>query len=487
MRGAVSSAEARDVAAILAFAAVMLAFGWTGFLAGDDMQYEAAARAWLETGVFGRGTAALRPTVVLPIALSFSIFGPREIALVLPTVAYFLGLLLLTYAAVRRAIDRPTALAAALLLASTPLFALIASVASPDLAELFFVAASLWLFHGAGESRWWIARLVGAGLAAGLAAATRETSFLLLGYYGLLALREEPEERRSFRVVLLSAAVVLIAELGYLGAVTGNPFVRLWTDWMKQQELPRKPTGNIEVNRWVNPFLALLLNQEFALLFFLATPAALRMCFGRGGGERRRETLRFLCAFGALWFVGVGYCPWLRNLPRYFSVTTYCAVIALAAWASVSWSAGRRAAALAVVGILVASNLTGIYLDNRDPLYGVRRLVDVAKRARETVYTDPETAEAAAFLLSAAHVRERVSSDPPPAGALFLHDPTRAAANGDRYAPRAEWRELERFDPGRKLSGRVAEWLGIDAKLPAEIARKLDRPNPVVTLYRVSG
>lgn len=470
----------------------MLAFGWTGFLAGDDGLYAAAAQRWLAEGPHpSQSFGALRHTVVLPIAISFAVFGVNEYALVLPTLVYFASLLAVTYACVRATLGRSAALAASVLLATTPLFPLTATLASADIAELFFVATSLWALLLAGGSRGGAWALV-AGAAAGLAFLTRETSAALLLSLGVLLRDRRPTRRLALEVAAAFAFVVAI-ELAYLTAMNGDPFHKIRLSFLGQQRIPATGSGNVEINPYVDPLLALLLNQEFALLFYFALPAGVWMSFGTRVPEPVRDIARSFGGLGLVWFFSVALSPFLRPLPRYFSVSAYAAVIVIAAWVvSVLRPRSLRLCA-SVVAVLVLSNLLGVYVDNRDFLFGARALVRAAAAASETVYTDPETAQAATFLLAEAELSGRVAGAPPPPGSLYFHDPKRVAhgVGGSfdpaLYTPRDTWTTVLRVDPGRKLGGRIAEWLGLDRLIPDSIFAKLDHPNLPVALYRVAS
>jgi hypothetical protein len=473
----------RDVFILLAVAAAMVWFGWIGFLASDDWMYALAAERWVATGPhLGPEPFSLRHPVVLPIAASFAFFGAGETALVAPSILCFFITLGLTYRWLRFAASRRVAALAGLLLATSPLFAVTATVAGADLTELLLVALSLWLFYTAPQGSAARARLFGAGLAAGLAFSTRETSLFLAAYYGLLFLVGYGVPRRSYALLAAPFVAVAAVELAAFTVLAGDPWYRLRLDLGAQLRTPAEGTGNIELQPFLDPLLVLLLNQEFALFFFVAIPAGLQLCFGRGAAEPARRLGRFWGGFALLWFVAVGFNPMLVNVPRYFSVTVYGAAIVTALWLAELARLRLRSAAAALLALLLLGNLLGVYLENRDPLFGLRRLVDAAAAARETVYTDPETKRRASFLLARAGVAERVSAAPPPRGALYLHDPKRA---GTERAPRASWRAVQRWDRGRKHSGRLAQWLGLDRWLPAAIFAKLDHPNPPVVLYRV--
>ncbi len=489
-----SSARTRDLVLVSLLAVGMLAFGWLGFLASDDWIYAQAAERWLQLGPhLGSSHHALRLPVVLPIARSFALFGVSEFSLVLPTLVFFAALTILTYSFLAATLDRFAALAAVILLVTCPLFAVTATVASADIAELCFLVSSIWLFHRATESEHRSALLFGAGVAAGLAFTTRETAGVLVIYYGLLFLARYRLPRRRYWIVAAGFAAIVCTETILLGLVTGDPFYRFRID-IHAARLPSiEGTGNLEIDPLVDPFLAILLNQEFALLFFAAIPLGCWIVLDRSAPERSRTIARLLGGLGVIWFVAIGYGPLAERSPRYFSVTAYVGVILVAMWHA---SIGRRMPRLAfvVAAGLVLSNLLGVYLENRDPLFGERRLAERVAQESEPVYTDPETARRVTFFLTQAGLLGRVQGVPPPTGSLYFYNSKRAARGWNvpepfdprAYAPQPSWGVVWHAEPKRKLSGDVAESLGLGRILPAWIFLKLTEPNPAVVLYRTA-
>jgi len=487
------SASTGDLVGILLLAAGMLAFGWLGFLASDDALYARTAERWLELGPnLGTSLHALRLPVVLPIAASFAFFGVSEFSLVLPTTVFFAALVIVTYCFLAT-FDRTAALAAAILLVTCPLFAVTATMASADIAELLFVASSIWLFHRASDNRGRSVALFAAGVAAGIAFITRETTGFLVVYYALLFLVGYRFPRRRYWILAAGLAAVAGSEVILLALAAGDPLYRFRID-VHLGRLPSvEGTGNLEIHPIVDPFLAILLNQEFALLFFAALPLGCWIILDRRIPDRMRTIAGLLGGLGALWFVGVGYGPLVEKLPRYFSVTAYAAVVVVALWLA---SVGRHMprAALFVGTGLVLSNLLGIYLENRDPLFGERRLAERVAQESEPVYTDPESARRATFFLMRDGLVGRVRGEPPPAGSLYFYNSKRAAEGPKApepfdtsiYTPQAAWVAVWRAEPARKLSGYIAEALGLGHILPASIFLKLTEPNPTVVLYRTA-
>ncbi len=122
------------VSLAMLLAAMALAVGWVGFIASDDQYYYSAALKWLEQGWylpdhFGR----VRNSVSLPIAGSIRLFGDHELAIIIPSVVYYLATLVLTFLGLSRVTDRKTAFLACALFATFPVVVTAATTASGDI------------------------------------------------------------------------------------------------------------------------------------------------------------------------------------------------------------------------------------------------------------------------------------------------------------------------------------------------------------------
>lgn len=492
---------------IAAFTCLILSFTWIGFLASDDQLYLLAVEGWLNDFPFAGATHwAVRHTVVLPMVVSVSLFGSNEFALALPTILYFFGVLGLAYWVTRYVfLDTVTAAVVTLLLAVTPLFAVQSTIAGVDIPELFFVVLSLWLFYRAAADERTVLLLFLAGIAAGLAWMSRETSAALLIFYGLLFLRGKGLPRRLYWVMAGGWFLVTGLESLYFFLTTGDVLHRLNTVLSSHTSLGNVlklnyagGTGNVVHNRVFGPPLSLLLNQEFGLIFYMAIPAGIAACFGPGLNPEQRRFVRLLAGLGVVWFFVVGYMLGLRALPRYFTVPTFVAVFLIGIWLSqILRHRSLRLACLLAAG-LVAVNIAGILVENRDPLFGERVLARFAGEADEAVYTDPHTLYRSGQFLrwtgEEAVARARVA--PAPEGGLFLYYPKnvvkgyvpgQGAFDPDLFRPDAQWQEVWRADPPERLVGIIARIGWVQAILPGAVVQKLLSPNPPVVVYRTGA
>ncbi len=502
--GVMSMRDTANLVLLALLGVAVLSFAWVGHIGSDDQIYLNAAETWLADGlVVGQTHWSNRLTLVLPLAGVIGLFGASELNSVLVTTAYFVALLALSYLFLRRFFGAGTGLAGTGLLLLTPLFAVQATIAGVDVVEAFFCAASLWLFLAAAESPRAGLWLFAAGLAAGLALLTRLTGGGLIIFYAILFLLGSLHPRRLYWVMAAGVAVVVGADALYNVIMTGDPLHRLNVAVGSHGGLGSiqgdfgAGSGNISDNRLLAPLLALLVNQEFGLLYFLAPPAAWMTARSRRLTDRQRRTVTLLAGFLLVWFLWIGYGGAIRPLPRYFSATTYVAVVLVAVWLVMVLPAWSRLFAGLVAAGLVASNLLCIMVENRDPLFGERALADYAASHGEAVHTDPRTARKADRFLAWAGVEAgRVRPEPPPAGSLFFHYPKNAATGATHqrarfdpalFAPGADWPEVARIEPAPRLLGILLSLFQLDRVLPPGIVVRLARPNPPAVVYRAPG
>ena len=501
--------HARNLCVLALLTAVFLAFGWVGYIASDDIAYASAGQGWLsEPGYVGENHWALRHPLVLAVAGSFATLGVTEVALVLPTVGYFLLVAALTYWVIARWFGSAEALLAGVLLVTTPLFAVGATVPSVDVVELFYVLISFACFVTSLTATRPAGWLIATGLAAGVAFLARETALALLAFYFILFLIGYGHARRDYLVYMGIGFVAVVGlDMAYFFAANGDPLHRIRTDLLTHARIDMDTwtrveakaaggvgSGNVQVHWLVDPFLAILVNQEFGLLFYVAFVAGVWAAWRGGEHGPAGRVGRLIAGLALCWFVAISYLMPLRELPRYYAVAAWAGAVLVAVW----WIRGLAPRSRILVAIpllaVLGVNVLGVYVDNRDPLFGERALVRYLAEHDGVIYTDPSTSENARFLLREAGIAvDRVADDPPPAGVRFLHNPPTAQKGfrGPRayepadYTPAGEWPVVWRADPGRKLSGHVLELIGLDRLMPASIYRKLNQPNPPVSVHDV--
>jgi 4-amino-4-deoxy-L-arabinose transferase-like glycosyltransferase len=284
---------------LCAFIALIVAINPLGFFGGhwDDGRYLDSAVRWATTGPeLGSTHWALRWPVVLPAAGLVWLSGLTRAALMLPSLLTFATLILFNFWAARRAFGIAGATIAAAALITTPEIALWATRLNADLIEMLFWSVALWAFYFArtapvDQRRW----LLVAGVSAGLAWATRETSIGLLLLFGIGFVIGFGVRRVQYLWILLGFVLIAIPEQMILWHVSGDIFYRLHVDMNHIQIPSNDMTGltapgesaplNPEIMaRWsgdgpvrlhwlINPWANLFLNFKFGFNFIIAAIA----------------------------------------------------------------------------------------------------------------------------------------------------------------------------------------------------------------------
>ena len=492
-----------DIAGISLLLAVVLSLIWVGFLASDDWHYLEAAQGWLSQFPFiASHHHALRHSLVLPMAASLALLGESEFSVVIATTAYFFLLVMLTYFIVERIFDRKLALWVSVLLATSPLFAVHATIAGVDIPQVFFALLSLWLFYRATHAPQPALVLVGGGIAAGLAWLSHETVAALLLFYGLLFLRGTHLRRRMYGFMALGFLAVFTSEALYYFVMVGDPFHRISALLQVIHRGPPSLAPNygypceISSSRVVCTTLNLFTQAEFGLLFYLAIPAGWVVCRSESLTPEQRRFIKLVAGLAIVWFVFVSYVVELRPRPRFYMMPTYLSIVLVATWFGVHLKSRSTALAWTVPALLISSNALCLYMSNRVPMFGERALADFVASSQQTVYTDPRLAERASKFLEwkAEGLVDRLRTEPPPPGSVyFYYERTVLAgyvAGGerfdvDRYRVPQGAQVIWRRTGSRTLVGDLLDVTGVAPYLPAALARKLLRPYPDATAYGV--
>ncbi len=484
----------------LALFALLVALAWVGYIASDDVTYARGAYGWIEHFPFVGGHGTIRYPITIPMALSSLTFGGNEFAMVLPSLLYLIGFLVAAWRVTRDVAGPVPAFFALLACVTSPLLVVEASIANVDVIEMALLFGAWLLCFRCLEEGPGRARLIGAGALVGVAFLARETAIFIIPFFGLLFLAGHRFNRWHYLWIAVGFLAVWSLELLYLGIMTGDPLYRFNISLHHDATIDRSIdlAGNVIVHPLVDPFLVLLVNQEFMALMFLAVPLGAWLCFARSVPERVRHFARLLALFALCWFVCVGAAQHLLPLnPRYFMVTATmaCLLTGTALGLLVQQGAARaRWAALAGLALLVGTNLAGIYVENRDPTFGEEQLVAaLAARPGERVGTDPMTRYRADLLLRWAGSTARAVDTPPVPGTLFYYNPARGAksnakmdaARAPLYQPQPGWELVEEYTPEPSYLAMALEGAGADRVLPAGIWRKLRYPNEPAYLYRI--
>jgi hypothetical protein len=492
--------------------ATVLSLAWVGFIGSDDMEYYLSGRAlsgsfWNAAGGFG----GMRASVTMPIAFSLRIFGDREWALVLPTVGYALATAAVSVYALARVVPIAVAWLTTVLFWSLPAVAITATMASADVAELFWAVCAFWLVmeacasEGGRQTR----LLVAAGACVGLAFAARETAVALIIWLGagfLLGLRLP---RVKYLWTAAGFLCVVVLECMYYAISVGNPLARFTalvgtrsvTSRMVVPPFTFDDTGNLRIHDAVDPLVMLLTKHSFGVLYWSLLLLALFIWFRRRARDRQpvptershavNPALPAL-ALALIWgvFASVVLLK-MRIHARYYLTPTYFLMVAAALW----WFAhigtvNKRATALAATAVLFLANALGIWLDNRNPRFAERALAAMALRYDEPIHTDVATAGVARVFLSwNGGQAGRIVDTPPAAGDLAFRVLTGVGAeNRQRGAHSLDLGNIEVVDRRAAeplLSGSLITQIVAAGMVPGPIARKLTASRSSAELIRI--
>lgn len=500
----------RNLSVVLMTGTVMMSLGWVGYVGSDDHSYARGALGWLNYFPYvGDNHWTLRHTVVIPIAASLAIFGYREISLALPSAAMFLLFLAINYHYLARYFGTEFALLTSAFLATIPLFVVQATFPQDVIAQLLPVSISFWFFYSATHEPRPAWLMFVAGVAAGFAWLTIETAAGLLMFNGILFLIGFGVPRRCYWTIAFGFLLVVAIEVTYLTVRTGDPLYRYRID-LSHDLVDRigditvatrlgsvlNSEGSLAFNVWLEPITTLLVNQEFGLLFWAYVPAAIWTCRTKTIPIEHRCILRLINGLGLVWMAFVSFnASVLYIVPRYYSVSTWAAVIVVIYWLRHFLYLRWRKTAVITGFILMIVNLLCVYVENKNPLFVERALVEHVLEHRNTVYTDPMTMTRAKLLLEFKGVSDHVLSSPARPGVLFYANlnniercrrlESKCKWRWDDYVPKANWMEQARIKPDRKLSGRMLSLFGFDKFIPKEIFDRLDRPNSGGIFYLV--
>jgi 4-amino-4-deoxy-L-arabinose transferase-like glycosyltransferase len=476
--------------------ALLVVWGWVGFIGSDDVTYARGGYGWLEDFPYVGGHGTIRYPITIPIALSFLTLGENEFAMVLPSLLYMLGFLIMTWFAVRRAGNSQLAFGALVALVTCPLLVIQSSIASVDIVEMACLFASAYLFWTCLETEPDARKLFSAGALAGLAFLTRETAIFIALFYAIYFAIGYRFHRGHYLWIAAGFVAIWALELAYLWIMTGDPLYRITISLNHDSSIDRTIdlAGNMIVHPLVDPLLVLLANQEFMALFFFAIPLGGWLCFGRSIEPRLQGFARTIAMLGLVWFLAAGAAQKLLPLnPRYFMISCAAACTMTGIALALLFQRAKWPVALAVL-FLFGTNMLGIYVENKDSMFGERELAKISTISQPIpIHTDPMTRYRADMLLKWEGTQKEVLAKPPQPGADYFYNPKWAekanfmmtAEDVAAYRVQPGWEKLGSWEPEPPMITRAIEASGLAAIIPQGIWRKLRYRHPPVTLYRV--
>lgn len=451
---------------------VALAIGWVGYTASDDAAYHAAALEWLHHPPFaGRDHWGTRFPLVLTLAATIAAIGDGVRAMTLTALLWYALFLLAVRSLAARIGGARTGWLAVMLAGTMPVVIANATTVSCDLTEATFLLLGIRLIGDAAIERDRLWPPIGAGLAFGAAILCRETTALALFGFAPLFLLGRPVSRRALIVMGLSCAALLAGEALFQYVMTGDPLNRWLLAFNHDSHIDRAANleGNFLLHPAIDPLLVLLVNDDFALLFwFAAAAAAMRVDRRLDAAGRARMTILVLLALSAFLLVGALYTKLVLN-PRYFVLPAIAAAIAVAAWLdSLRW---RSRTLLFTVAL--GANLLMLSVEDTHPRWSVEALVEASKaHPGQPIVTDPETLHRALLPIGWNGLTGITAGAPTP-GALYF------STEAERPADAAV---VARYpSPPTALGGAIAA-TGLAHRLPDGISRRLLAPNPAMIL-----
>jgi hypothetical protein len=211
--------------------------------------------------------------------------------------------------------------------------------------------------------------------------------------------------------------------------------------------------------------------------------------------ERLQRFARVIALLGLVWFLAVGAVQKLLPLnPRYFMITCAAACVLTGAGLALLFQRAKtRLPILLTAALLISTNLLGIYVENKDSLFGAEQLAKLtAERPKDTIYTDPMTRFRADMLLRWQKAQPRAVPAPPAEGALYLYNPKWADSPNfmmkeeqiEEFKVQPDWEKLGSWEPEPPLITKAIEASGLSGLIPGGIWQKLRYRHPPVTLYR---
>ena len=457
-------------ALLVLIAAAAVAVGWTGFIASDDHMYYLGALQWINDPPFaGVDHWTTRYPVVLTLAAAVLSFGGGPLAMSATSLFWYAAFVAAGAQLTRRIAGSEAAWIAALFLATMPVVATAASIVNCDLPEATFllVGASL-LVSGLGRQPQPMLS-VAAGICFGLAVLSRETALLALSAMAVFLILGRPAPRPTILWAAVGGALVMLADLLFQWAMTGDPFRRYDLAINHDPDLSRAGAaeGNLLVHPALDPVLVLFFNNEFALLFWIAAAAILFGFYRRLRADQRAQIL-LIGGLALASFVMIALLSMKLVLnPRYFTYMSAVAAIVSAIWLVRLSPAARNA----VLFGAIAANFLMLSLQNPHPQWPSQALVAAAAAHPEAIISADGSTVARADLPLKWAMLNNVRS-----GGSELQLVQADAVAGQEV--------LERYPAPPRPLGRLLMQLQVDRFVPGAVQAKLFSTGPELVLVR---
>ncbi len=449
--------------------------GWIGFMASDDGLYYIAAARWADAPPFaGDNHWATRFPIVLSFAGALLAVGKNMLAFHLTSIGWFVALIAIGGLFTASLAGARAGWIAATLIATMPTLATFGSVVNCDMPEAFFLIAGAWIL-GAGDKGARPGLGLLSGLCFGVAALCRETAILPL--VGLLPifLIGKPVQRKTLIACGIGFAIVLAGEALFQYHMTGAPLRRYDIAAHHDSHIDRAANmeGNVLVHPAIDPLLVLFINDDFALLFWLALVALVGGTWGRIALVSRRRLVVFASmALAGFLLVSVLTHTLVLN-PRYFAMAALLACFFVAIWLA---AMGPRSRAI-ILGLAVAANLLALSVANNHFRWPSEALLIAARAHPNAIIVTDRAILVRADLPRAFAGLTNIEAGRPQTGKLYLASDDAAPAGGTA---------IDHYPSPPTMLGSLIKPIGLGTYLPARVARRLIEPNPSVTLWSIS-
>lgn len=462
---------------------IALRFHPAGFGGGgmDDQRYLDFANRWWSGYVAPGNTHwALRHPLILSILAAFRLGGHAIASLAYVPLAYALGLVALTAAMLHRHVSWRAAWLWTALFAASPVLHEMATSLFPEILELAFGAASLWLVWDAlSTSSLRRLKMAAAGACLALAVLTRETAAALALFYAGFFLFRPVVPRRAWLWMATGFLPVIAADIGWIWSETGDWLYRWHVGerhvLIASEHLVGKvyrggspllnfdlasrwvPSGPFPLHWTIDPVVNLLIDPDFGFVFL--GWAILSLPWFRKAAGRLPPFTAALLPLAIVTFLFVTWVLVLRPQPRYYLFAVYAATIMVAVRCDrlLAMRARRRATA-ALLALLLLVGSVAILLQ-RDLGRPAALVIPYLRTHAGSYYVEDKIAARLRSPLAEAGLEARIRAGEPPVGAIRIRVlPTdKPFRMGKTYDPAPGYVLVERTREGRPLIHRLLE------------------------------
>jgi 4-amino-4-deoxy-L-arabinose transferase-like glycosyltransferase len=456
---------------------------------------------------------------VLASSASIAALGKNEFSFLLPNLVALAAIVSAAYWLMRHHVGYRLAAMAVLLIGSTPVIVASATTLMPGLFETFFVLSSFALFFAATQSTRPTPWLVAAGIVAGLAFVTRETSVALLIFFFAAFLAGYRLPRLTYLWLVAGFLLVWFGEIAYIYSYTGDPLYRYIIDIVQYHppsdhpllapdfhnpeevqfardrlaglhDLPggggdSHPPGPVDFGTVLNPIAYLFINHEYGLLWVMGLPALVWGLLAKADSDPL-AWVRPLSLLAIVWFLVISYGLGMRPIPRYYLVPVISIILIFTVLVYRTRSKVPFIGTMALSGILLVNILA---TDLRTPraLYE-RQFLNQPKFNEDVVHTRPDAAPLIEELAALTGKEVTLDVTPPQAGDLFLYIEKRYGRDTrvpTAFLPKASWLTVYAFPQRERILGRLIRLTPAAAFVPSSLLHQLRFPEPPAKLLRV--